>query len=286
MAPLRPLIASKRCIAVPGVYDCIGARLAEQAGFPAVAISGYGVEAARFGLPDLGFVGLSDMADVATRISASVSIPVICDVDTGFGGKLNVVETVRRMEAAGVSAIHFEDQTFPKKCGFAAGRTVIGRADMCDRIKAAVDARRSADFMIIARTDSRESLGAGEAAERLNAYLDAGADAAFAAELYTESELAALGRDVRGPLLVCAGVPGVASTALTLSDYERLGIVATILPFACLLPAVRAIAGFLAELRTERASRLPAMERDFATLASVEAIVRQDEWSRRAEAAS
>lgn len=225
----------------PGVYDCLSAKTAEAAGFEAISISGYSFEAAHFGLPDLGFSGLTDIADAAARIRASVSIPIICDADTGYGGPANVRNTVQRLEATGLSAIHIEDQADPKKCGGLPGRTVITTEAMIEKIKAALEARVSRDFLVIARTDAKSSLGFEEAARRLNAYLDAGADLAFAAERYATDELIRLAKIVKGPLAICGGVPGWPGSFDSAGAFGDMGIKLVIYPFSSLYVAARAM---------------------------------------------
>lgn len=241
MSTLSEVLHQSRCVMAPGVYDCLSAKMAEAAGFQAISISGYSFEAAHFGLPDLGFSGLTDIADAAARIRASVSIPIICDADTGYGGPANVRKTVQRLESTGISAIHVEDQADPKKCGGLPGRTVIPTEAMVEKIKAALDARASRDFLVIARTDAKSSLGFDEAARRLNAYLDAGADVAFAAESYETEELIRLGKIVKGPLAICAGVPGWPSSFATAEALGDMGIRLAIYPFSSLYVAARAM---------------------------------------------
>ncbi|MQA76703.1 MAG: carboxyvinyl-carboxyphosphonate phosphorylmutase, partial [Solirubrobacterales bacterium] len=204
----RSRLASESCLLVPGVYDCISALVAQQAGFGAVAISGYAVEASLLGRPDLGFTGLTDIEGVTRRIAAAVQVPVICDADTGYGDAKHVGETVRRLEAAGAAALHIEDQADPKRCGGMSGREVVGVEAMTAKIRAAVDARCTEDFLVIGRTDALESRGLQAAAERLNRYAEAGADVVFAGESYTPAQLRALTSRVEAPLAICAGIPG------------------------------------------------------------------------------
>jgi len=241
MLTLPDLLRQRRCVMAPGVYDCLSAKSAEAAGFEAISISGYSFEAAHFGLPDLGFSGLTDIADAATRIKACVNVPIICDADTGYGGPANVRKTVQRLESTGIAAIHIEDQADPKKCGGLPGRTVISTQAMVEKIKAALDARTSRDFLVIARTDAKSSLGFEDAARRLNAYLDAGADLAFAAERYETDELIRLAKLVKGPLAICGGVPGWPGSFATAEEFGAMGIRLVIYPFSSLYVAARAM---------------------------------------------
>jgi 2-methylisocitrate lyase-like PEP mutase family enzyme len=198
---LRELLRQDGMITAPGAYDCITARAIEHAGFEAVYMTGAGTAAA-FGYPDYGLLTMSEMADNAGRIAGSVGVPVIADADTGYGNELNVVRTVREYEMRGVAGIHIEDQTFPKRCGHLAGKQVIALEDYLAKIRAALGARRDPDFLIIARTDARATLGFDEAIRRANAALDAGADMAFVEAPESVEEVTAVPKLVKGPCLL------------------------------------------------------------------------------------
>jgi 2-methylisocitrate lyase-like PEP mutase family enzyme len=177
---LRARLKSGPLIVAPGIYDAYGARFVEQAGFEAVYMTGNGVSASLLGCPDVGLIDLTLIAGHAHRVAACVDIPLICDADTGYGNAVNVRRTVREFEAAGVAAIHIEDQVSPKRCGQLPGaRPVIELGEAVGKIEAAVAARRDPDFIIIARTDSAEGHGLAEAIRRVQAYVRAGADVAF-----------------------------------------------------------------------------------------------------------
>lgn len=163
----------------PGVFDCLTARLAECCGFSAVYMTGSGVSISRLGAPDVALLSFAEILDQAKRIADVCTLPVIADADTGYGGPLNVIRTVREMERAGVAAIQIEDQDWPKRCGHELGRKLVSRSEMVGRIKAAVDTRVDRDLMIIARTDARTTEGLEEALERAEAYREAGADIIF-----------------------------------------------------------------------------------------------------------
>jgi len=175
---LRALLAGPEMIVAPFVFDCLQAKLAAAAGFEAVYMSGFGTAAAR-GYPDLGLLTMTEMVANARAISRSVSVPVICDADTGYGNPLNVWRTVREYEDAGAAALHLEDQVFPKRCGFLAGKQVIAMEAMAPKVRAACDARRDRNFVIIARTDALEVNGWDEVVRRARAYRAAGADLVF-----------------------------------------------------------------------------------------------------------
>ena len=166
-ARARQLLSQEGVVVLPGVYDALSVRVAEQAGFPGAYVTGYGVEAALLGRPDIGLTTLTEVADQAHRIAAAVSIPVFCDADTGFGGVINVYRAVRELEQAGIVGAHIEDQTSPKRCGGMAGRSVIPIGEMVAKLKAAIEAREDPEFVLIARTDAREAHGVDEAIRRL-----------------------------------------------------------------------------------------------------------------------
>src|SRR5580658_5433861 len=170
---LRELMRRDGMVVAPGAYDCITARLIERAGFDAVYMTGAGT-AAMLGYPDFGLVTMSEMVENAGRIAAALSVPVIADADTGYGNELNVVRTVREYEQRGVAGIHLEDQGFPKKCGHLENKIIIPLEDYVAKIRAAAQARRDPDFVIIARTDARAVSGFEEAVRRVNASFDAG----------------------------------------------------------------------------------------------------------------
>jgi 2-methylisocitrate lyase-like PEP mutase family enzyme len=185
---LRDLRAGPEMIVAPFVFDCLQARLAAEAGFDAVYMTGFGTAAAR-GYPDLGLLTMTEMAANARAIANSVSVPVICDADTGYGNPLNVWRTVREYEDAGVAALHIEDQVFAKRCGFLAGKQVIAMEEMISKIRAACDARRDRGLVIIARTDALQPNGWDDVVRRARAYRDAGADLVFVDGIKTVDDL-------------------------------------------------------------------------------------------------
>src|SRR3989440_12101721 len=224
----RNLLKRERMVVAPGAYDCITAKLIEQAGFSAVYMTGAGT-AATLGYPDFGLVTMSEMVANAGRIAAAVDLPVIADADTGYGNELNTVRTVREYETVGVAGIHIEDQGFPKKCGHLDDKEIVPREDWLAKIRAAAASRRSADFLVIARTDSRAVAGFDEAIARANAAIAAGADMAFVEAPQTVEEVAAVPRLVNGPCLLNV-VRGGKTPDLDLREAESMGYKLAIVP--------------------------------------------------------
>jgi 2-methylisocitrate lyase-like PEP mutase family enzyme len=200
-ARLRALLATGQLIVAPGVFDGISAHLVRRMGFKAAYLTGAGAAASGFGLPDIGLVTGSEMAERAAVIAEAVGdLPLIADADTGYGAAINVVRTVRAYERAGVAAIQLEDQTFPKRCGHLPDKEVISQAEFCAKLGAAVDART--DALIVARTDARAVLGLDAAIDRANAYAQAGADVIFVEAPRTAAEVERIAKEVDAPLLI------------------------------------------------------------------------------------
>ena len=244
----RRLLAQPGLIMAPGAYDCLTARLIQQAGFPAVYMTGAGTSVARLGYPDLALATLSEMQESAAAIAAAVEIPVIADADTGYGGILNVRRTVRQYERSGVAALHLEDQDFPKRCGHLDDKRVIPVDDMVQKIHAAVDARTDDDFTIIVRTDALAVTGWDDAMRRCEEYIRAGADVLFVEALRTPEEVERAGRSLEVPLLFNYVETGK-SPLLSAADLERFGFKIAIFPVSALLSATLAVRHTLAELR-------------------------------------
>jgi 2-methylisocitrate lyase-like PEP mutase family enzyme len=224
----RQLLDSSELIVAPGAYDALTARLIEQAGFPLIYMTGAGTAAVR-GYPDYGLLTLSEMVDTAAVLARSVSVPVLADADTGFGNELNATRTVQEYEARGVAGIHLEDQVSPKRCGHLDGKQVIERDQFTSLITAAVAARQSDDFIIVARTDAVATHGLDEAVARANAALDAGADAAFVEALTTIDEIAAVPARVHGPCLLNV-VPGGRTPVNDMTQIASFGYRIAICP--------------------------------------------------------
>lgn len=224
---LRQLMCADETLIAPGIYDAYGLRLVQQAGFQAAYMTGNGVSAALLGVPDVGQVDLTLIADHARRVVSCADIPVICDADTGYGGLLNIQRTIREFEAAGVAAIHIEDQVFPKRCAqFSGARQVLDAAQALAHIEAAVASRVDQDFIIIARTDSAASLGLDEAIQRAQMFTRAGADAVFI-ELKAHPEVILQLQKIRQELDACClfniDVGGPISE-LRSSELKALGV--------------------------------------------------------------
>ena len=245
---LRTLVAKKDGLVVPGAYDGISARLVEHAGFPVVYMTGYGTSASRLGLPDLGFAGLAEMADHARNMAAAVSIPLIADADTGYGNALSVRRTVQQYEAAGVAALHIEDQVAPKRCGHLSGHQVIPRGEFAGKIRAAVDARTDPDLLVIARTDAISAMDFDEALRRGEAAAKAGADVLFIEAPRNEEQVERVARAFDTPLLYNYA-PGGRSPLLPFPRLRELGYAILLLPVDTLLVGVRAIGEFLREVK-------------------------------------
>jgi 2-methylisocitrate lyase-like PEP mutase family enzyme len=187
-ARLREMLAKPGMVVAPFVFDCLQARLAEEAGFEAVYMTGFGTAASR-GYPDLGLLTMAEMVANVRAIANSVEVPVISDADTGYGNPLNVWRTIREYEDAGAAALHIEDQVWPKRCGFLAGKQVIAMDEMVPKVRAACDARRDANLVIIARTDALQPHGWDETERRARAYREAGADLVFVDGIRTVVDL-------------------------------------------------------------------------------------------------
>jgi len=270
-ARLRTLLRQPGMLVAPGAYECIGARVIEQAGFSALYMTGAGT-AATLGYPDYGLVTMSEMAENAGRIAAAVKVPVIADADTGYGNELNVTRTVREYERRGVAGLHIEDQGFPKKCGHLDNKVVIPLDEYLPKIRAAAAAKTDPDFLLIARTDARAVIGFEEAVRRMNAALEAGADMAFLEAPQTREEVEAVPKLVKGPCLLNV-VSGGKTPVLDLAYAERIGFKLAILPGILFQTAIDAFDAALAEVKAQR--RHPEMK---VSLREKFRRVGSDEW--------
>jgi 2-methylisocitrate lyase-like PEP mutase family enzyme len=231
---LRELLQAPALIRSLGAHDVFTARLIEAAGLETVFIGGFGVSASVLGLPDVGLLTLSEMADAVRRMAARVSIPVVADGDTGHGDLHNVARTVREFERAGAAGILLEDQVNPKRCGHFQGKQVIPASEMVLKLRAALDARRDPDFVVIARTDARAVEGIDAAIARANRYGEAGADVCFIEAPQSRAELERIPREVGKPLLVNMLTGGV-TPILTVEELQRLGYKIVVCPIESLL---------------------------------------------------
>jgi carboxyvinyl-carboxyphosphonate phosphorylmutase len=257
-ARLRELLAGTEPVLAPGVFDGLGARLVEEAGFPAVYMTGFGTAAALLGRPDVGLLTMSEMVENAARIVAACELPVIADADTGYGNPLNVIRTVQEYERAGVAAIHLEDQVAPKKCGHMEGKQVIAADEMEAKIRAAVAARRSADFVIIARTDARAVEGMDSAIERARRYRAAGADVLFVEAAESDDEITTVATRLGDVPLLFNWAEGGKTPPIDHARLAELGFRIVIFPIATLLGTTGWMRHALAEIR-KAGTPLPIM---------------------------
>ncbi len=250
---LRRLLAEET-LAVPGVFNALTALLVEQTGFAAVYVSGAGLSNSA-GYPDEGLLTLPEFVQQARYVADAVSIPVICDADTGFGETLNVARTVREFEAAGVAGIHMEDQEWPKRCGHLEGKSVVEAEAMAEKVRAAVHARSDPEFLIIARTDARSVGGLDEAIRRGRHYVDAGADAIFPEALETEKEFQVFAEKVnpsfgtRAPILVANMTEFGKSPLMAVESLGQLGYRMVLFPQTALRVALKAMKEVLLDLK-------------------------------------
>ncbi len=252
MRALRDILNSRprnQIIAAPGVFDMVSLRVAARMGFDALYMTGYGTVASHLGLPDAGLASFADMVGRVEVMAAMAQIPLIADGDTGYGGLLNVQHTVRGYERAGAAAIQLEDQEFPKKCGHTRDRRVVPAEDMVRKIAVAVESRASQDFLIVARTDARSSLGLAEAIRRARLYAEAGADMLFVESPESEAELAEIGRELADMPLVANMVEGGRTPMLSPERLGELGFALAIYPVAGLLAATAALESVYRQIR-------------------------------------
>ena len=255
---LRQLIERPGIIVAPGAYDCLTAKIIQQSGFPAVYMTGAGTSVARYGFPDLALASMTEMISNAADITASVSVPVIADADTGYGGLLNVGRTVRKYEQSGVAAIHIEDQEFPKRCGHLDDKRVIPTEDMIPKIMEAVESRTDKDFVIIVRTDALAVTGWEDTMDRCHRYIDAGADVLFVEALRSREDAQRAVELLPVPLLYNFVETGK-SPLLSASDLESIGFKIVIFPASNLLLVTATIQKLMAELK-EKGTTIGMME--------------------------
>ncbi|WP_181780511.1 isocitrate lyase/PEP mutase family protein [Pseudonocardia pini] len=253
---LRELLDRSGPLVAPGAYDALSARLVEQAGFDVVYMTGFGTTASLLGRPDVGLLSGSEMADNARRLVAAVDVPVIADGDTGYGNALNVLRTVQTYEQAGVAAIQLEDQVTPKRCGHMSGKEIVALPEMLGKIRAAVDARRDRDLLVIARTDAVAVEGVDAALDRARAFAAEGADLLFVEAPTSEADVERIAGELAGVApLVFNWAEGGRTPPLSLERIGELGFALVLYPIGTLLAAT---AGMRALLETVRAEGTPA----------------------------
>jgi 2-methylisocitrate lyase-like PEP mutase family enzyme len=274
-ALLRQQVQARRGMLVAGASNALAARLIEQLGFEALYLSGAGITNSFYGIPDLGFIGLSDLAQHTAAVRDAVQLPIIVDADTGFGNALNVQHTVRTLERAGANAIQLEDQVMPKKCGHFSGKAVISKDEMLGKIKAAVDARSSRDFLIIARTDARAIHGLDDALERAHAFAEQGADITFVEAPESRQELQRISAELPCPQVVNVVIGGKTPT-LKASEFEKMGFGLVLYANAALQGAIRGMTQALTYLRDH--GELPEDPNLVATFAERQSLVQKDRF--------
>ncbi len=273
---LRARLQTGKILVAPGAYDALTARLLEQAGFEAVYRGGYAASAAAFALPDLGITTLTDMVDHARRMTSAITVPVIADADTGYGEVPQVIHTVHELERAGVAAIQFEDQVFPKRCGHMEGKKVIPAEEMVVKVRAALDARRNPETVIIARSDATAVTGLDDAIARSRMYADAGADVIFIDAPTSEDDLKAIAAGgINAVLMVNISEYGK-TPDLGAQRFEELGFGLVIYPSSTLFAAAQSTKELAAALMAEGStvSSVPRM----MPFDEINGILGKDEW--------
>jgi len=248
MKNLTSILKSKKPFVIPGVYDALGAKIAQKVGFDAMFQTGYGTSATLFGMPDFGFIGATETVDNARRICRAVSVPVIVDSDTGYGNALSVWKLVKELESAAASGIFLEDQRWPKRCGHMQGKDVVSQEEYTEKLGAAIDARESKDFIIVARTDARATKGLDEAIERGKQNKKTGADAVFVEAPRSIEEMKRIGKEINAPL-VANMIEGGATPLRSAETLSKMGFNIILYPLSVLYANTFATMNILQELK-------------------------------------
>ncbi len=248
MRNLRNRLKSKKPLVIPGVYDALGAKIAQKVGFEAMFQTGYGTSATLFGMPDYGFIGATETVDNARRICRAVSVPVIVDSDTGYGNALSVWKLVKELESAGAAGIFLEDQRWPKRCGHMQGKEVIPQEEYTEKLSAALDARESKDFIIVARTDARATEGLDAAIERGKQNKKTGANAIFVEAPRSLEEMKKIGKEINAPL-VANMIEGGATPLSSAETLNKMGFKIILYPLSVLYANTFATMNILKELK-------------------------------------
>ena len=248
MKKLSRMIKTKKPLVIPGVYDAIGAKIAEKVGFDAMFQTGYGTSATLFGMPDYGFIGATETVDNARRISNAISVPLIVDSDTGYGNALSVWKLVKELESTGAAGIFLEDQKWPKRRGHMQGKEVIPQEEYTEKLGAAIDARENKDFIIVARTDARATEGLDKAIERGLQNKKTGADAIFIEAPRTLNEMKKIGTEIKVPL-VANMIEGGATPMNSAEILNKIGFNIILYPLSVLFANTFATMNILQELK-------------------------------------
>lgn len=246
---LRKILSGPHSLVVPGVYDCLSAKIAEKTGFEVIFTSGFGISASTLGLPDLGFLGGNEMIVRVREISKAVDIPVVADIDTGYGNQINVIKTVSDIVDVGVAGIILEDQVWPKKCGHFEGKQITSTEEHVEKIKAAIYAAGKSGIVIFARTDARSPLGLDEAIRRGRSYLDAGADVLFIEAPESVEELREISSAFPDDWLFANMVEGGKTPFLSAEELEDLGYKFIVFPVSALFAATEAMKNCLTHIK-------------------------------------
>ena len=242
------MLKSKKPLVIPGVYDALSAKIAQKVGFNAIFQTGYGTSATLFGMPDYGFIGSTETVDNARRICSAVSVPVIIDADTGYGNALSVWKLVKELESAGAGGIFLEDQKWPKRCGHMQGKEIISQEEYTEKLSAAIDARESKDFIIVARTDARANEGLDNAIQRGKENKKTGADAIFVEAPRSLDEMKKIGKEINAPL-VANMIEGGATPLNSAEVLNKIGFKIILYPLSVLYANTFATMNILKELK-------------------------------------
>lgn len=270
---IRDLVREKGVLVMPGTYDCLSARIATRAGFEVIFITGYSLSASLLGEPDFGLLTQSELLAAARRICSVTPLPVIVDADTGYGNAINVIRTVKELIDAGAAGMFLEDQVWPKRCGHMKGKEVIPLEEYLPKLRAAIDARKTSDLYIVARTDARQALGLDEAIRRGIAFKEAGADAVFIEAPHDRDEMRAISRSVPGPLVANMIERGVTPT-MGPEELKALGFQLIVWPLSPIYSCAKTLEDVYSTLRragttAEMLDRLMAFD-DFNKIIGLE----------------
>ena len=251
---LRTLLKDNKSIVVPGVHDPMSAKIFQDAGFPVLFTGGFSLSASTLGVPDIGLLTMSENIERVRRVTNTINVPLIADMDTGYGSPLNVIRTVQECVNVGVAGIILEDQSWPKKCGHMEGKSVISNEEHVEKIKAAVHARGDSELVIIARTDSRATHSLEEAIRRGKNLEESGADVIFIEAPQTEEEIRTIGKEIKLPMLINL-IEGGKTPNLPISDLEELGFRLILYPLTSIFATAYSMQKLASHVRSEKTTR-------------------------------